>query len=212
MASFRGVNAVLEALQRHLESRLAGFDLEAPGGNGDDTPPPSVTVLGSRNFAQNIQGSMLGLYLHRLTIDPIGRTRFTPPNPQLPGAGRSQEVPVNLHLLLVASGSPAMEASLLSWALVELANLAIMDTSRLSQIDPEWRAGEIVTVTPEEMTTEDLMRIWDTLDAPYSNSLPFIARTVRMAAARGPDHGPVMTRVYSVGDMEGDAGGAGVGS
>ena len=211
MASFRGINAVLEEMQRYLESRLPTFDLELPGGpgGGGASAPPSIIILGSRNFAQNIQGNMLGLYLHRLTIDPHGRTRYASPTAVPAGApatGSAQEIPVNMHFLLVASGSPAMEAALLSWALVQLTNLTFMDTSHFSQADPQWRPNEILTITPEEMTTEDLMRIWDTLDAPYTNSLPFIARTVRLAAEAAAAHGPVMNRVFSVGDMGADSG------
>ena len=113
---------------------------------------------------------------------------------------------MNLHLLVVASGTPAMEAGLLSWAMLTLANLSFLDASVFALTDPAWSAGEVLTITPEDMTTEDLMRIWDTLDAPYTNSVPFIARTVRMSADALPAHEPVAVRVLAMGRTVEDAG------
>lgn len=197
MAGYTAVGATLDALQQFFTSRLPGFEL-------DGSPAPTVRVIGSNNFLSQITSNMLGIYMHRITIDPHGRSRTFQ---QLGGelGAPEQELPVNLHLLLITSGSPALEASLISWAMLQLANQCHLGISHFQGLDDDWGEGEVLTVIPEEMTTEDLMRIWDTLDAPYATSVPYIARTVRLRLNEPHPGPPVNTRDFRLG-TRGEAG------
>lgn len=192
MASYAAVTAVLDALRRFFEARLDTF------ASGDDAAP-TIRVMGSANFREQISGNMLGIYLHRMTIDPHGRQRSFGAG-AAGTAGPRPELPVNLHLLLISTGSPAVEAGLMSWALIQLANESTLDSSQLAEAEgADITPSEIITVVPEEMTTEDLMRIWDTLDAPYTTSVPVIVRTLRLALnEERTAGGPVRTRVFEL--------------
>lgn len=54
-------------------------------------------------------------------------------------------------------------------------------------------------VLPEEMSTEDLMRLWDSLPGDYRLSAPYLVKTVRLAPDIDPDEGPpVRTLVFPV--------------
>lgn len=195
MASYRGVTGALLALESFLTSRL-------PAELSSEPTNAQARLLGSADIANILTGNLLGIYLHRVTIDPHGRQRAfaqrgTEPIPPSP------ELPVNLHFLLIANASSAtIEADLLSWAMVELANQSQLDVSHIQDIDDEWGQAEILNITPDEMSTEDLMRIWDVFKSPYTSTVPYVARTVRLRLRRPRSEGPpVSTRVFPGGTV-----------
>ena len=108
------------------------------------------------------------------------------------------ELPVNLHFLLIAAATSAtIEADLMSWAMVELANNGQLDISHVSSTDSDWGERELLNIVPEEMSTEDLMRIWDVFETPYTATVPYVARTVRLRLNPSESQGPaVVTRVF----------------
>ncbi|MCB1853119.1 MAG: DUF4255 domain-containing protein, partial [Gammaproteobacteria bacterium] len=68
MASYKGVQGALVALEDFFKRRL-------PVELSDEPVSASVTLLGSADIAKVLSGNLLGIYLHRITIDPHGRTR-----------------------------------------------------------------------------------------------------------------------------------------
>lgn len=190
MASYKGVQGALVALEDFFKRRL-------PVELSDEPVSASVTLLGSADIAKVLSGNLLGIYLHRITIDPHGRTRsFAPQGVQQ--SGRQGELPVNLHFLLIANAnSPTVEADLMSWAMLVLANENQIDISHVQGIDDQWGDRELLNVAPEEMSTEDLMRIWDVFESPYTSTVPYIARTVRLRLDPQRSEGPeVVTRIF----------------
>jgi len=192
VASYKGVQGAMLALEdffkRNLPEELSAEPVSA-----------TATLLGSANIAEKLSGNLLGIYLHRMTMDPHGRTRtFAPVGVE---SGRHPELPVNLHFLLIANAKSAtVEADLMSWALVQLANHGQIDISHVLDIDDEWGQREVMNITPEEMSTEDLMRIWDVFESPYALTVPFVARTVRLRLRKQRSMGPdVVTRVFPTG-------------
>lgn len=195
MASYKGVTGALLALESFLTNRL-------PTELSSEPTNAKAVLLGSADIANILTGNLLGIYLHRLTIDPHGRQRSFAAR----GADQSPlqaELPVNLHFLLIANGSSAtIEADLLSWAMVELANECQLDVSHIQDIDDEWGQAEVLNITPDEMSTEDLMRIWDVFKSPYTSTVPYVARTVRLRLRRPRSEGPpVSTRVFPGGTV-----------
>lgn len=195
MASYKGVQGALVALEEFFKRRL-------PAELSDEPVSASVTLLGSSDIAEALSGNLLGIYLHRITIDPHGRTRaFSPQGTQQ--NSRQGELPVNLHFLLIANAnSPTVEADLMAWAMVVLANENQIDISHVQGIDSEWAEREVLNIAPEEMSTEDLMRIWDVFESPYTSTVPYVARTVRLRLSPQRSEGPaVITRVFPGGTL-----------
>ena len=89
MASYKGVQGVLTALEGFFKARLPGELSEGPTN-------ARVILLGSSDIASKLTGNLLGIYLHRITIDDYGRTRFFKPQGAETGGPRP-ELPVNLH-------------------------------------------------------------------------------------------------------------------
>ncbi|MCB1936664.1 MAG: DUF4255 domain-containing protein [Nitrosomonas sp.] len=195
MASYRGVSGFLLALESFLANRL-------PEALSSGPTNAQARLLGSADIAHNLSGNLLGIYLHRITIDPHGRQRTFSKQGGDQNPHQS-ELPVNLHFLLISNAASAtIEADLMSWAMVELANEPQLDVSHIQDIDDEWGQTEILNITPDEMTTEDLMRIWDVFNTPFTSTVPYVARTVRLRLKQPQSEGPpVSTRIFPSGSL-----------
>lgn len=197
MASFRGVHGAMLALERFLQAEL-------PEGWRGGTINARVALLGSADLAKPLGGNLLGLYLHRLVVDPHGRNRPLPPPASAPaGGGVWAELPVNLHFLAIANGgSPGIEADLMAWAMTALAREPQFDVSQLADHDGDWGRREQVAISPADMTDEDLMRIWDRFEAAYTLTVPYVMRTVRLRLAGEALEGPdISTRALPIGGL-----------
>ena len=197
MASYRAVNGVLLALEQFFNSRMPA-ELSAGPINA------RVELLGSTDIADPINGNVLGIYMHRIEVDPHGRSRFFPPQGTSQAETPSAELPLNLHLLLIASATSAtIEANLMAWAMIALANESQLDISHMSETDNVWTQQEMLTITPDEVSTENLMRIWDVFQAQYTSSVPYVVRTIRLRLNQQETRGPaVISRVFPSGIAE----------
>lgn len=193
MASYRGVQGVMAALESYLQRRLPA---EWQGG----TVNAQVRLLGSVQLAQALAGNLVGVYLHRISLDPYGRNRTLPPSSARAPAPHA-ELPVNLHVLVIANGASAsIEADLMAWAMVELASQSHLDLSQVADSDPDWTSREQIAITPEEIATEDLLRLWDRFEASYTLTTAYVLRSVRLRLGAEETVGPsVVSRVFPTG-------------
>jgi hypothetical protein len=96
-----------------------------------------------------------------------------------PGA-RPAPLSVDLHYLFTFWASSAENEQLvLAWTMRELHEVPVLDASILSR-EAVWTSEDVIQLIPEEIPTEDLMRIWDALEPDYRLSLSYIARVVRI--------------------------------
>lgn len=197
MASYTAINGVLLAMEGFFRTRLPEELSHGPIN-------ARVELLGSTDIGDTLNGNVLGIYMHRIAIDSHGRSRFFAPQGTDQNNSPVAELPVNLHILLIASAASAtIEANLISWAMVALANESQFDISHLSENDDRWTENETLTITPEDMPTEDLMRIWDVFNAKYTSSVPYLVRTVRLRLNEQQTEGPaVISRIYPSGVAE----------
>lgn len=148
---------------------LSTGELARPG-FGSDEAPDSPGGGG---------GSLVSLLLHRVSISEHLRSA----RPQL---DRPAALPVELHFLLtVWAATPAAETVLLAWALRALHDNPILNATTL---DPNggWASDEVVHFVPDEISSEDMMRIWDALAPSYRLSFAYVARVVRIESLGQP--------------------------
>lgn len=197
MASYKAVNGVLLTLEHFFKTRMPP---ELKGGPVNAT----VKLLGSTDIDAAIAGNVLGIYVHRLAIDPHGRSRFFAPQGTNKNSGPAGELPINMHLLLIASATSAsIEANLMSWAMLTLANESQFDISHMADYDSGWTERENISITPEELSTDELMRIWDLFGMPYTSCVPYVVRTLRLRLNEHVTEGPaVISRVFPTGIAE----------
>jgi hypothetical protein len=202
MATYAAVQGVMAAIEGMLTERfpqvLKGSPVNA-----------SVALFGSADFKKvsDSFANTLALYLYRISIDPTipgGYVR------SLPGSagGRVAEVPLMLHFLMIALADSALaENSLMGWGFQQLAINPIIGSDRMSaqalalpgQV-LNWDDADDVQIATEELTREELMRIWDTLPLKYCLTVPYVVRGVRVALE--PDmrqYGPVVDRSLGFG-------------
>lgn len=165
----------------------------------------TVNIMGSGQLGSAPAPSTdaLAIYLHRISVDPVGRNRYLPP-----AEGRRQarpELPVNLHLLLIGwNTSTDLEVAYLTAAMQVIGSTLVLGAADVGAADPGWGADETVQVLPEDMSTEDLMRLWDSLPGDYRLSAPYLVKTLRLAPDLDVPDGPlVRTLVFPMGTEDG---------
>ena len=130
----------------------------------------SGELAGSAEPARNT----LTLFLYRITQS----SELRPPATE---GGRNTAPPplaLELHYLLTAWADDAlMEQSVLTWAMSEMQMHPVWNTSTLSA-DGGWAASDVVQIVQEELSLEDMSRIWDSLSPKYRLSVGYVARVV----------------------------------
>jgi hypothetical protein len=117
----------------------------------------------------------LSLFLHRLTINEHVRNNNLLPST----AYGSAPLALDLHYLMTAWATSALnEQAILAWAMQRIHQRPVLDVSSLSPAD--WNAEDRVQVLPTDLTTEDIMRIWDSLQPSYRLSVAYVVRVVRI--------------------------------
>jgi hypothetical protein len=188
VATYRSALGVLLALREQLTKRMAVL----LGGN------PNVVLLGSQDLAGAAASEALGIYLHRIAVDPFSRNRYLP---AVSGHHTARaELPVNLHLLLIGwSTNRESEVNFVAAAMQVIGSAMVLDAANVGLADPGWGNSDSVQVMPDDMSTEDLMRMWDSLPGDYRLCTPYIIKSVRLAPDVLPADAPlVTTRIFPV--------------
>ena len=105
--------------------------------------------------------------------------------------------PAALHVLLTAWAQNAeYELRILGRAMQSLEEHPSLSGPLLVE-DAEWATGDSVQIVMEEITTEAVMRTYDSLPHDYKLSIPYVARVVRLDGAILPSQ-EVATRVLGM--------------
>jgi len=144
--------------------------------DGVDLPGCTFELMSTGQLAGEIdETTRITLYLYRVTVDEHLRQTRRP--------GRSSgAVPlgVDLHYMMTAwAANPLDEQVPLAWAMRQLHQVPMLDRALLSP-DGGWGRDEAVQIIPSELSTEDIMRIWDALEPAYRLSTSYVARVVRL--------------------------------
>jgi hypothetical protein len=194
MANFRGLSGALTGLKLKLEQNLtpiveAGIDAK-------------VRVLDSTSLDEDglagLPTNTLGIYLHRIEVEPIAANRTMPPPRR--GLPRQPEIVLNLHIFLIAlKAASDGEATLMGWAIQQLANATALDNGLLNSAEPQaqWHPEEELQIFPEPMSTEELLRIWESLPGDYHLCSPYVIRNVRVLPSRLVEQGPRVGEIES---------------
>lgn len=137
------------------------------------------------------------LFLYR--VSPNGLTR----NP-VTQDGRRPPLTLNLHLLLtVWADSTQKEQLVFAWVMRELHRLAVLDRSVLGTA-AAFEVADLVQLSSEDLSMDDLSKLWQMLAPPYRLSATFVARNVRIDADDDEVFPPaVATRFGFSGELEG---------
>jgi hypothetical protein len=136
----------------------------------------SIGGVRAENIPASDTSARVLIFLYRASINQHLRNvgRLTDPGI------RPVPLSVDLHYLFSFwARSAENEQLVLAWTMRQLHQVPVLDGSTLSR-EAAWAADDLIQLIPEEISTEDLMRIWDTLEPEYRLSLSYIARVVRI--------------------------------
>ena len=159
-------------------------------------PECEFALISSGELAAPIDdATRLTLYLYRVTVNEHQRQQ----RPERMSPEQQAPLGLDLHFLLTAWAGNAQDELLpLAWAMRQLYLHPILDASSLSP-EAAWGPDEVVQIIPSELSTEDMMRIWDALDPPYRLSVSYIARLVRLDPDTIADSAPVVATRFAYG-------------
>ncbi|WP_157269836.1 DUF4255 domain-containing protein [Azohydromonas aeria] len=142
------------------------------------------------------QDTKVTLMLYRVSHNEHLRNR---PPATLP-TGRAVPLTVNLHLLATVWADTALkEQSLVAWTLRELHQRPVLDRGSFAD-SGGFGPNDLVTLFPEELSLDDLSKLWQVLTPPLRPSLGYVARNVMIDLDSAPDAEPVVATRFSVGD------------
>jgi hypothetical protein len=123
--------------------------------------------------------------------------------------GKAVPLTVNLHLLVTIWADTALkEQNLLAWTMRELHQRPVLERSLLGD-STVFEADDLISLTPEELSLDDMTKLWQVLVPPYRPSLTYVARNVRIDLDTEPDHAPVVaSRIAMTDDVTAVVGGA----
>jgi hypothetical protein len=139
------------------------------------------------------------LLLHRVTINEHLR------NVTAASQAASAPLALDLHFLLTLwTENAEAEHTILAWAMRELHRHPVLDLSALAASHPQarWVAADNIQIIPEDLSYEDVMRIWDVLNPSYRLSVSYIARVVRIEPDSVSDRLPVVATRFTYTEPE----------
>jgi hypothetical protein len=185
LARYAAIAAVGESVVRYLRGAFVGFPGGAPQIEQITTQQLQSTGGGMPSSINTLLGTIT-LLLYRVDIDGANRNPTSWVRPT--GGGPLQMrygLPLDLRYLVTSwADAPDKQQLILGKAMTVLdghrtfagANLI----GALGGADDIWRNDDSFQFIPDELGTEDLYQIWESLGRSFELSVPYKARIVRL--------------------------------
>lgn len=179
MASFNSIPAAGKSLERLLTAAFAEPPVPVPGKTTKAYLVRSED-FDHRSLSTIIVRPALSIFLYRVDVNKTMRAAWS----GVTADDGLPHLPLDLHFLLTPWGENAEgEGAILGRAMQCLDSTPILSGPLLHQ-SSDWAPNEAINVLMDEMTTEAVMRTFDSLAADYRISVPYIARVVRLDGRR----------------------------
>lgn len=174
MAQHQAIGAAAQSLERFLT-----FCFE------DEEPVPGRTTravlvrtedLRAEDSTGVIVPPALSLFLYRVDVNRTMRAAWSAVGSQ----GGRAHLPLDLHFLLTPWADNATHEQLILGRTLQCLETTPILAGPLLDPTAGWQPHEAVQICHENLTTEDLMRTFDSLPVDYKLSAPYVARVVRV--------------------------------
>lgn len=175
MASFQAIYAACAAICNVLEQS------RTPDLYGPDVQNVACRVFTTANFDENVpMNGEVALYLYRVDVNHVQRT--LPPRPRYDGVKERHLLPLDLHFLLIPRARTSeSQQVILGWMMRVLEDYASLPANILNvERDNTFAVDEHLEITPEALTTDEILRIWDQLPSDFTISVPYCAKVVQI--------------------------------
>jgi hypothetical protein len=192
MADFRAISAVSEAVIALLRANY----LAAPQAFNNEL---EFQIYLAKDFSQPMTAGV-SLFLYRIYPNGTHRNPRGRPGPQ--GEQFRNQLPLDLHFILTAWAQDASLQHLIAgWMMRMLEDTPNLPPGLLNQNFPDlFRPDEGVVVSPAELSTEELLRMWEVIvNNAYQISVPYVARYVKIESSLLIDTGrPIQERTFDM--------------
>lgn len=185
LAGFAGIAAVGRSIERLLNSC---FEEQPPvGGN------PKARLVGTIDFDISNASTRpaLSIFLYRVDFNKVMRASWSAASGQ---DGRSH-LGLDLHYLITPWAENAEAEHLVLGRAMQCLEETPILSGPLLHSSGGWDAGESIQLVLEEISTEAVMRMFDSLPTDYRLSVPYIARVMRLDGRLAVPEGPVVTAI-----------------
>lgn len=193
MATYRAVAAVSDAVIHLLESH---FQLDEFDGN-----QLQFQVYLASDFAKAMDAGV-SFFLYRIYANGVHRT----PRSRTDSNGQRLRtaLPLDLHFLLTAWAQDAsLQHTIAGWMMRTMEDAPLLPAGLLNSVIPDvFNPDESVEVMLADLSTEDLLHVWETLvQNTYQLSVPYVARNIRLESRLlQPAGEPVQRRTFEYTD------------
>jgi hypothetical protein len=193
MANIAAIRSVGSSLAEYLNRSYQA----AVFPNNVNKPNCTFEVISSGSIDEAVDpdnsATTVLIFLYYVNVDPHLRNSGRLVTPDM----ASPPLSVALHYLFTFwSNSAQNEHLVLAWTMLHLQATPLLDATILTS-EAGWTAEDVVQLVPEELSTENLMRIWDTLKPDYRLSLGYVARVVRIEPDEIAEHAPVVATRFN---------------
>ena len=153
-----------------------------------------------REDFRNPMAAGASLFLYRITVNGTYRSPTGAREPD--GRRRLSKLPLDLHYLITMWARDAtLQHRIAGWLMRLLEDTPVLPFGLLDAAAPGvFREGETVELVPDELTNEDLFRIWEILipEKGLELSLPYVVRNVWIESEQATTVGaPVQERRFT---------------
>ena len=193
MADFDCIAATGRSLERLLNA--AFLDVKPVPNKTTQAVVVRTDDLDSSKPGSVIQPPALSILLYRVDFNKTTRAAWSAVASH---DGRAR-LPLDLHFLLTPWAENAdYEHRILGCAIQRLESTPILSGPLLDP-DGSWSVGDALQVALEEISTENLMRLFDTLPSDYKLSVAYVVRLVRLDERKANPEPPVLSVTAKVG-------------
>lgn len=191
MASYRAIESISDVLVRLLRSSYDAADF-------DEQPLTFEAYL--RNDFESPMAMGASLFLYRVIVN--GTQRRPPRRIRPDGTQELPALPLDLHYLVTIWARDAtMQHRIAGWVMRTFEDTPLLPYGLFSALHPDvFRPNESAEITMDDLSNEDLLRIWETLDTQgYALSIPYRVRNVRIdSEVADAEATPVQERVFPI--------------
>jgi len=176
MADYRALAAVSEAVIELLRARFQA----APQFFNNEL---EFKIYLAKDFSQPMLAGV-SLFLYRIYPNGTQRTPRGRPGPE--GQRYRNQLPLDMHFILTAwAQDPSLQHLIAGWMMRMVEDTPNLPPGLLNQKYPDlFDADEGVTVSPAELSTEELLRMWEVVVSnAYQISVPYVARSVKIESS-----------------------------
>jgi Pvc16 N-terminal domain len=186
LAGFAGIAAVGKSIEMLLN---ACFEEHPPVSN----KKTKALLVRTSDFEEStsIGSPALSVFLYRVDFNKTMRAAWSATSGQ---DGRSH-LGLDLHYLMTPWGTDAEEEHRILGSAMQCLETTPILSGPLLHSSGEWEAGESVILALEEISTEAVMRTFDSLPTDYRLSVPYIARVLRLNGRVAAPEGPVISAI-----------------